>query len=424
MFLFYLFIFSSLALGTFNVGPFSLRVYFTIIMIFYLIIRRRKNSQNYSNFSMHIFKMFVVYIVLTALALYMNGEFVKYEFPKVFLSRYLNCIVAFFAFNYFVTTPKRLKNTIVFLIVILTINCVVTILQYQGHPIGQAIALLLITAEETRQEIMAGQSYNAVSLFGKDITIGIFNYPFINANYIAIVGMMLIGIWKTSQNKAIHFVCLILYPVFIVASFVTQSRTPFFLLLLFSFYILMKDILKKKAGLFVAVSLVSLLLIIIPLIMDSMDFGRLFDSDKYENDPRQKIWGICVDFISEHLFWGGPVLFDKTYDVAPHNYFLSAFITSGLMGAIVSLYIYIRICVDSTLLFVGKHSIMVSALAASMLIYSAGSLFHNASIISGDTMFFIVFCLMKNSQILEKKFSYEFYEKNRETSNNRTPQVH
>ena len=162
---------------------------------------------------------------------------------------------------------------------------------------------------------------------------------------------------------------------------------------------------KKKAGFVLAALFILLLFIVIPFVIESVDFGRLFEADKYENDPRQKIWGYCLDFIGEHFMWGGPALFEKTYNLAPHNYFLGAFISSGLLGGVVATYIYIRVLLKSVPLFLGKHSMLVSSLAGAVLIYSAGSLFHNASVISGDTMFYIVYCLMLKSQIIEKRFN-------------------
>lgn len=214
---------------------------------------------------------------------------------------------------------------------------------------------------------------------------------------------MLLGIWETSNNKLAKVACLFLFFLFVVASFVTQSRTPFILLMLFSLYIVMKGFLKKKAGLVVAAAFIILLFVLIPIIINSVDFGRLFDSNKYEGDPRQRIWEYCLDFIGEHLMWGGPILFDKTYNLAPHNYFLGAFISSGLLGGIVATVIYFRVLFKSLSLFIGKHSMMVCSMAGAVLIYSAGSLFHNSSVISGDTMFFVAYCLMLKSQILENK---------------------
>ena len=398
---FYLFLFASLVLGTFTVGPFSIRVYFTVVMTIYLLLMGRKNRQQKINMSYEILFLLAVYLVFNALSLTMCGEFDMSDFPKSLLSLFLNCYVTFFAFNHFVNTPKQFNSTVIFLISVVAIDCVITYLQYQGNPIGIGIALGLINDPEVQSDILTGQNFG-VDTFGNDLTIGIFNYTFINANYIAIVGLMLLGIWESSKNRIAKVACLFLFLLFVVASFVTQSRTPFILLILFSLFIVMKGFLKKKAGFIVAAGFVLLLFILIPIIIDSVDFGRLFEANKYENDPRQKIWEYCLDFIGEHLMWGGPVLFENTYNLAPHNYFLGAFITSGFFGGIVATVIYFRVLLSSLALFLGQHSMMICSMAGAVLIYSAGSLFHNASVISGDTMFFVAYCLMVKSQLLEK----------------------
>lgn len=350
-------------------------------------------------------KAYMVYIVLTAIALYMNGEYGEYDFTKIFLARFLNCIVTFYAFEHFVNTPERLKKTITFLVVVLLCNCVVTILQYIGNPIGRAIALLLITSTEVQEDIQAGQNFNASTMFGKDITIGIFNFTFINGNYIAIVGLMLAGMWAYCKNLFHKGILLSLLFIFIIACLASQSRTPFILFIMFLLFFLVKK--HKSKLLIVALALFSVLLIVLmlPYLLDSETFGRIFSTEKYENDPRQKIWEWCIPFIIDHLLWGGPISYEKTYEMAPHNYFLNAFITSGLFGGLVAVYLFIKMLFDSLTLLIKKHILMVTALSASTLVYIAGSLFHNASAISGDTMFFIVYCLMLKAKSMEPSLS-------------------
>lgn len=399
---FYLFLLASLVLGTFTVGPFSIRVYFTVAMAIYLFVMGWKSRRDNSKMPKEIIWLLALFLIFNAISLEMCGEFITSEFPKLLLSLYFNCYVTFFAIDYFVKSPKQLKSTIVFLVSIFAVDCLVTILQYQGNPIGIGIALGLISDPQVQAEVLSAQNYGAGTL-GKDLTIGMFGYTFINANYIAIVCLMLLGIWESSKKTFVRIICLVLYGLFVVASFVTQSRTPFILLLLFSLFITMKGFLKKKAGFIIAAFFVLFLVLIIPLVIGSVDFGRLFDPDKYENDPRQKIWDYCIDFIGDHFMWGGPVLFEKTYNLAPHNYFLGAFVTSGLLGGLVAIIIYFRVLINALSLFIKKHSMMVSSLAGALLIYHAGSLFHNASVISGDTMFFVAYCLMLKSQILENR---------------------
>lgn len=114
MLFFYLFIFASLVLGTFTVGPFSIRVYFTVAMLLYLLIMGRGDIRDKNKIPFHIIWLYSFFIILTGLSLYMNGEIIKSEFAKHILSWYLNCYVTFFAFNHFVKTPRQLKGTLYF----------------------------------------------------------------------------------------------------------------------------------------------------------------------------------------------------------------------------------------------------------------------------------------------------------------------
>jgi O-antigen ligase len=107
-----------------------------------------------------------------------------------------------------------------------------------------------------------------------------------------------------------------------------------------------------------------------------------------------------------HPILGGPILYSSLYpDMPPHNYFLTAFINSGLVGGFVATILYFWVVRDSIkiLLRPNPSGALLLATAAGVMIYSVNSLFHNQSIISGDTLFFILYPLMKKVDIIEKK---------------------
>lgn len=401
MLFYYFFIFASIVLGTFNIGPFSIRVYMTAIMAIFLFTKY-KVHRTYK-IPKKFLLVFLLYLIVVAVALSLNGEYAKYDYTKLLLSRYLNCIITFFATDYFIKDEKLFNKIIIVLISILTFNCIVTLFQYMGSPLGRAVALFLITSDEVKEEIASGQSYDMASLFGEDLTIGIFNYSFINANVIAVVGVLIIGCYSVAKKFYSRVILLSLLPLFLFACLATQSRTPFILFFLFSIYLLYKKESKNAVWVLSILFFIAVILINLQDLIDSGSLGRILDSQKYENDPRKQIWADAQSFLEKNLLLGGPIAFLRVNPLGAHNYFLNGFITGGLFGGLIASILYIQALWYSLRAILNKNSLMLSSLGASLLIYLINSLFHNASIISGDTIFFLLFTLMLKATLFEKK---------------------
>lgn len=414
MFFFYFFLFASIILGTFNLGPFSIRVYMTVLMLFFLVLKITA-KKSYKLPKPFIFTFFL-YLIVTASVLSLNGEYEEYDFTKLFLARFLNCIVTYFAIDYFVKDESLLKKTIVFLIALITLNCIITILQYLGSPIGHAIGLLLITSSEVKADI---EATDLNSLFSADLTIGLFNFTFINAMIIAVVGVLIVGLYGVTKKTTYKVLLLGLLALFVFSCLATQGRTPFILFVIFSLYLFLKNGQNNLALSIVAALVIVVVLINLPSLIDSDSLGRILDSNKYEYDPRKVIWDDAMYFIGNHLLLGGPVSFLSVNPAGPHNYFLNAFITSGIVGGIIATFLFIIVCWQAFLALISKHSLILASLGASILIYMANTLFHNASMISGDTVFFVMYGLLMKASLIYK--DNNIYKHKYETNNNCRP---
>ena len=401
LFFFYFYIFSILILGSFSVGPYSIRVYMTVLMLVFLLLPKKDRNPYVIN------KKFLVgyafFIFLFAVALLLNGEYVKFEFNQLLLANYLNCFVTFFAIDYFIRDRNRLLGFVLFLCVIILADDIITYLQFIGNPIGKVVALALTTSTESQTEIADDAGVNLARIFGEGLPMGIFGHIFTNANYLATFGLIILGLIYSKKRRIKRGILFLCFAFTVYACFITQERMAFFMFVVTSLYLFFTgNTTKYKKIIMVSVIGVLLFVVIPSLILSSDDNIRIFTSN-YKEDERGDIWAFAFTFIQEHFLLGGPVAYSNATSLAPHNFFLNAFIHAGLIGGVVAIILYLYSIVEATKLFLAKNSDLLRATAGAVLVYSAICLFHNASIISGDTLFFILYPIMLKAAVMEKK---------------------
>lgn len=397
LFLFYLF--SSLLLGGFKVGPYSIRVYVTIIMMVYLLLCSR-NKTFYTGDTNWFAKKYFVFLIFTFIAFLFNGEFYEYGFDKQILAYYLPCFVMLYSISYYITTERRFKITLFFLLAIIFVNCIVTQLQFIGNPIGKLIAVALTTSTDVQANIMYDNDINTELLFGEGIPIGIFGFVFSNANYSVTFGLLSLIVYFDFEKKIYKYISLGLLVLCAFNCFLIQERTAFFTFVIMAIFLLYREFSPKQKIMLIFLVLV-VLVYIIPTIWNNDSMGRLTDFDIKE-DSRRDVWSLAFDYILVHPLWGGPEGFEKISKVAPHNYFFNAFITCGLIGGLLAIYLYFKTTFIAIKTLFNSKVFKIKIIAGSYCLYSAGCLFHNASLISGDTLVILLFVLLLRSKSLFK----------------------
>ncbi|MBS5446924.1 hypothetical protein SAMN05216253_103182 [Bacteroides thetaiotaomicron] len=401
MWFFYIFIFSVLLLGSFKVGPFSLRVYMVLLMMGYLLLTSQKKA-NY-RIPNKFLRVFLLYIVVTGMILSLTGEYQEYGFTNLCLAFYLPCFVTVAAINRFIDTKESFIRMMWFIVGLIFINCIVTQLQYHGIVAGKLIAMALSTSLEVQTTIMSDNDIDASLLMGEGLPIGLFGFVFTNANYSATFGVIpLFTYFLYESNTKVRIASLFILLVCVYNCFMIQERTAFFGLSVMAAYLLYKNGRNKSTK---TMLLFVLAIFILPSVMSS-GLGRLTEFSAKE-DSRNQVWTLCFSFIGDHLLLGGPVAYSRLSEIAPHNYFLIALITSGLIGGIIAITLYIKSSMNAIQLFMGRTSPYTKVMAASVIIYAFGCLFHNASIITGDTLFFILYALMIKCSLMENEFENE-----------------
>lgn len=397
MWFFYIFLFSVLLLGSFKLGPYSCRVYMVLIMMFYLLFSKKEVNFKISNKFM---KVFLLYIVVTGLVLLSIGEFQDYDYINLCLAFYLPCFVTVAAINRFINSEHALIQLMWFLIVLIFFNCIITQLQFNGFILGKVIATALTTSRDVEANILYDNDIDSSLFMGEGLPIGIFGFVFTNANYSSTFGIFALFLYDYyNRNKFIQAFFLLVLGLCIYNCYLIQERTAFFGIIAASVFILLKNIESKNKKI-VFISLLGIMLIVLlPSFWNADSLGRLAEFNIKE-DTRNDIWTKCFDFLSENFLTGGPVAYSKLSEIAPHNYFLNALITSGFIGGSIAIYLYIISSIKATIYTLKCKSNYTRIVAASVCIYALGSLFHNASIISGDTLFFILYAILLKTYLI------------------------
>lgn len=393
--LFYLF--SAMLLGSYQVGPFSIRVYLTVIMLFFLLFMYfRNNKKNVNTISKKFVYLFVLFVVMASLALVINGDYQYMNFTKLIIANYLNCIVTFFAIDYFLKGEKELKVVLIFLSVIIGTDAIVTIMQHVGNPIGQAIAFLMTTSADYKSTIIESNETSYATMFGLSLPIGIFGYVHTNATCLATFGIVPLCLFIDERKLLYKLLYATFFAISLYACFCTQERAAFGLLIIASLAIIYYSGIKKGPILIILGGLFLLIIFLLPSLLTDGSLGRITDFDSGE-DTRRSIWSDAMAFIPEHILWGGPREFAKMNEIGGHNFFLNGLVNFGLIGSSVAFYLYLSMIYQSLTCCLRKLNITIQALVWAVLVYSIIGLFHNASILSGDILVFLLYPLMLKS---------------------------
>lgn len=394
MYLYIFFIISVILLGSVFIGPFSIRVYATVVMMAYLIINYKKSKQKLPNSFIYFY---LAFIILMGIAMGANGEFNEFGYVKTVLSYHLVSIVAYYATGYFNITRRQINITISVLVAIMLATSIVTILQYFNHPVGWGIGSMFGELDISHEERI--ENIDDI-LLGSSLAYGIMQHSFTNAMNISVLGVLSFCNIIRSQKVIFRILNIAICMTGLAACFMTQQRSAFYMMLA-AYIICMFVCFRKK--------IVLAVLIIIPIIYYCVDVNLLFNEDNIgrlalENskldDTREKLWSDALDFISENSLWGGPVAYASLNNgLASHNFFLNAFIYGGFCGGIVLIILFFKIFAMSIMKLVnmvqfGNLRQTQFFCLVALIIYLLQGLFHNESLVTGSVVLMLLLALV------------------------------
>ena len=403
---FLIFIIAVLTCGSIKVGPLSLRIYMTLIMMAYLLFTRRPQSEKPYKIRTDYIYLYLLCIGTLGLSLAINGGLIVFGYFERCLAYYLICIVGYFAVDRCVRGYKHVKVFVFVISLIILLDSIVTILQYQNDPIGWGIGAIFSDMDEFAYYLDDHISFDNVSKLP-----GIIGRPVTNGFFLAVTTPMLLsslGTQYTVKSKFIYFIRFIFYvstiAISLVAMFFLQQRAAFFLVLLVIAYHLLRHIVKKPVK--YLIPLIVLLIIAIVVSYPSLgdpDTSRLSSTD---NSSRTSLMGWAITVIFDNPLFGNIVLYNQHTDYSAHNVLIDSLIDSGIFGFIPLLYLFVKTIVDSLRIMLKSNDNYARVFSYSVLICMGMGMFHNTSYLTGDVIIFLSLALMFKTQVFSDQHHF------------------
>ena len=399
MYFFLVFLISITLLGSVTVGPFSIRVYSTVMMFAYLLYSC--NSCKYVQIDRSFLKTYVVFLVLMGFSQFLINEIMEYEYFKKLLAYHFVCIVAFWAIERYINNRKELSKAILVLTAVMLFNNVITILQFLGNDIGWSIGMLF---GDIQNNMDFADSHD--SLLGYSRTPGIFGNVVNNAFAIAVLCPLSLCFFNNGIKTMLKVVVSASMVIALVACFMTQQRAAFGLML-FCVCLCLYVEFRKNVVLFIF----TCILVFIfgsDLNISEIDMGRFADAS---NDSRNNFYKLAIIFISENPIFGGPIAYQRlTYGYTSHNVILDSWIAAGLFGFAAMMSLFVKtIWTGVKTLYKGvvtynqdRFMIFCSLAVLNAMFYG---LTHNTSYLAGNVINFIVLALMLKIISISRSFT-------------------
>lgn len=397
-----IFIFSVLFLGSFHIGEVSIRVIVTILTVGLLIIDYKKEKYTLNVKPLIIYGIFLFIAFLSKMIVESTTGVRELEqFGIRLLSNFLVCFVAFFAVDRYVSSNKTLIGILLMFVCVDAINGIATYLQYIGNPVGLSFVGAFST---TKSEYVHFISDNMDRISEASLSLpGIFSSSVLNGYMSSTLGVMSLY-YVVGNGRKYWIIGVIVYAVALIGSFCCQERSGFGLLLIFSIITLYKFTPRLFKYFFPILVLVGFFFVFekISEIMTSDALGRISDMTTFEA-ARQRLVNNALSFIKSHFLWGGDVSYSIQYGLTPHNIFLHSMIYSGIFGAVTIIVLFCYLIYDASIcIWKLKSGVVSYFFACALIIYMLNSVFHSASLITGEVAIWIMYaCMIKGIQFVK-----------------------
>lgn len=361
--------------GVYIIGPFTLRHIAVIVMIVYAI---------YHKYSLPIEKTMTVYILFVV---FFGFSSISYgygsEFLKAFIANYLVCYVSFWASKILIFKEKSYRAFIYTFIIIGIISSILVILQY--HNVYWAFIIPDILRTFTEEDMDQLSSIGGI-ISGQSLP-GLFNRVD-NGYYLSIATIL--SLYLYSKSKKI--ISLTVWGFLMISLYMVQQRAAMIAGLLLSIIFLSHILTKSHKR--IIFSIIAIFVVII--LFNNIDYS-LLEGSRYslgaDTGTRQELWKISYDYIVNHPFDANAYEFNKLHpDIAAHNLFLNAFLSCGIIGGSIVLYVVAVLCWRCYKMFKARNFIKPEYYLTSLAFLSFNfiSLTHNNSVVNGNIVFWIL----------------------------------
>jgi hypothetical protein len=396
--LLFVFLFASLFLNGYKIGPLSIRIYVSLLVFLIFIFKSTKFHSIWENW------LYAFFIFFYWLALIINGEISEVDFAKQLFGSYLICFISFYVFYKGVVSRKDVNLVIIFLVLFGVLNGIVSTLQFNGNSAAYLWATVLNPTEllEERTEIYqragSGLGVGVVGFFGGIVKNGYFSSAF------ALLSLYMIVVSKNFFYRT-FFVIISFFLLFSV--FLTQQRliTLLSLAMYLFFYYKFFNI-RYGTLVFILPMVCFALWYFYTGMLESDSLGRL---SNLEDENRKNLYAKSFQFVIENIFFGGELRAAKYLESnglvgSAHNFVLNAFIHSGVFGAVFVVILFFRMIIKSVRVIFKKNSLQNTSffISISLIVYLLNSLTHNSSLVSGDEFIWILFSLLVKSLSIDR----------------------
>ena len=363
----------------FVVGPFTLRHIATVLMWAVLILSNKAPKMD-KYFSLYI--VFVLFYLLSGVVTGYAGA----AFKRV-LGYYLVCYVAYFATRYLVQEFSRGVSVVLFAVLAIGFfDAFITYGQSRDMFVTNYLTSLigLHPDEEFLEEQLAGRIDSTSFIPGLFGTVS-------NGYYLMVTVLLSLAM----QHKKWSIVGIAGTALSLLGVFLVQERSSLFLAVFLGAYLVYHLLKSKSTG--TLRPLVIAIFLIVLLFVGNYAMERLMEGESriaqvgMDSTGRDALWARSIAYIVQNPIFGG---FDRLAEtgVFPHNVFLNAYVYGGLIGFVVIVYLlYIQF---NLLWKIYKHanreSFVLLTFAVAYVAFTLNSMLHNASIVSGDVLLWIL----------------------------------
>lgn len=345
--------------------------------------------------------LYLVYIIVFWICSLNNGD--GNSGRTVLTINYLICILMYIMYARSICSQKIIENIIKLFIIVLLFDCIVTIAQYYNNHISWAIWYMFNDAETVQQSELINDLTSDSQEIGTGYIFcpGIFPSQVYNGYIVASIGMLVsyfsFHTAKRIINKRNAIVTLI---ITVYTLFVIQQRMAF---ALFVIALCLMFYTKHKIFSIILATFLFIIFISYGIDFNNETLGRFAD---FEDNIREKIYRDGIEYISQHLGFGGRIGYLKMNQHSIHNVFMNAFLYGGATGAILISIIYFRMCFKCITIIIQYYNNPTARLsipiAYALLTYNLISLIHNNSLLTGDPIIWILYSLL----LISTKYNY------------------
>lgn len=377
--------------GVYIAGPFTIRHIAVAMMIVYAMTHSKSLPKEKA---MAAYILFIVCLGISDISYGYTESFFKYLF-----AHYLVCYVSYWATLILIEKTRSIATFIYTFTAIGIASGALVMLQY--HDVYWAFIIPDILRTFTEEDMEQLSSFGGL-IEGQSLP-GLFNRVD-NGYYIAIATIA--SLYFYSKSRKIITLCAWLF--LLVSLYMVQQRAALFIGLFLSIVFLVKELSRRQ---------ILLILILVAMggfafLYQNSDIISTLEDSRYmqgaDTSSRHEHWNVTIDYIMENPLNANGNDFDKKHPtLAAHNLFLNAYLSCGLIGGSIVLFVFTILCYRSFKVYKIRDKIRPEYYLTTLAFLSFNfiSLTHNNSLVNGNIVFWILATplMIKQYKLYENK---------------------